>query len=54
MKTYETTPGFAVAKHRVPLAKIEISGGAAAEKLGRVLATTAGRPKQTSTFNSAL
>ncbi|WP_405391689.1 FxSxx-COOH protein [Streptomyces sp. NBC_01102] len=54
MKTYESTSTFAVAKSRVPLAKIEISSSAAAEKLGRVLSTTTGRPKQASTFNSAL
>ncbi|MEU5414970.1 FxSxx-COOH cyclophane-containing RiPP peptide [Streptomyces clavifer] len=54
MKTYESTPAFAVAKSRVPLAKIETSGSAAAEKLGRVLTTTTGRPKRVSSFNSAL
>ncbi|MEU4264944.1 MULTISPECIES: FxSxx-COOH cyclophane-containing RiPP peptide [Streptomycetaceae] len=54
MKIYEPTPRFAVANSRVPLAKIETSGSVAAEKMGRVLATTTGRPKQASTFNSAL
>ncbi|WP_326696748.1 FxSxx-COOH protein [Streptomyces sp. NBC_01754] len=54
MKTYESTPHFAVAKRRVPLAKIETSGGVAAAKMGRVLGAANGRPKQVSTFNSAL
>ncbi|MEU0304113.1 FxSxx-COOH cyclophane-containing RiPP peptide [Streptomyces sp. NPDC006175] len=54
MKTYESTPSFAVAKRRVPLAKIDASGSAAAEKMGRVLATAGGRPTQISTFNSSL
>ncbi|WP_069172325.1 FxSxx-COOH cyclophane-containing RiPP peptide [Streptomyces griseus] len=54
MKTYEIPQNFAVAKRRVPLAKIDASGSAAAEKLGRVLATAGGRPTQSSTFNSAL
>ncbi|MEU5715235.1 FxSxx-COOH cyclophane-containing RiPP peptide [Streptomyces sp. NPDC020403] len=54
MKTYESPQNFAVAKRRVPLAQIDVSGSAAAEKLGRVLATTSGRPTRSSTFNSAL
>ena len=55
MKTYEPSPSFAVAKKsRVPLAQIETSGSAAAEKVARVITTTGGRPSQTSTFNSAL
>ncbi|WNF26248.1 FxSxx-COOH cyclophane-containing RiPP peptide [Streptomyces sp. C11-1] len=55
MKTYESSPSFAVAKKsRVPLAKIEASDSAAALKLGRVFASTTGRSTQTATFNSAL
>ncbi|WP_411083701.1 FxSxx-COOH cyclophane-containing RiPP peptide [Streptomyces sp. cmx-18-6] len=55
MKTYESSPVFADAKKsRVPLAKIEISGGSAARKLGRVIPTATGRPARISTFNSAL
>ncbi|WP_406150345.1 FxSxx-COOH cyclophane-containing RiPP peptide [Streptomyces sp. NBC_01012] len=54
MKTYDSTPNFAVAKRRLPLAKIDASGSAAARKIGRVLATTGGRPTQISTFNSSL
>jgi len=54
VKTYESTPNFAVAKSRVPLAKIEASGSAAARKMGRVLATSGGRLTQISTFNSSL
>uniref|UniRef100_A0AAU3H3X6 FxSxx-COOH protein n=1 Tax=Streptomyces sp. NBC_01401 TaxID=2903854 RepID=A0AAU3H3X6_9ACTN len=54
MKTYESTPNFAVAKRRVPLAKIDASGSAAVKKMGRVLVTASGRPTQISTFNSSL
>ncbi|MFJ9623375.1 FxSxx-COOH cyclophane-containing RiPP peptide [Streptomyces sp. NPDC101181] len=55
MKTYESSPSFAVAKtSRVPLAKIEASDAAAAQKLGRVFVSTAGRSVRTATFNSAL
>ncbi|MEU5169299.1 MULTISPECIES: FxSxx-COOH cyclophane-containing RiPP peptide [Streptomyces] len=54
MKTYESTPNFAVAKRRVPLAKIDASGSAAARRMGRVLATADSRPTQISTFNSSL
>ncbi|MFC9946867.1 FxSxx-COOH cyclophane-containing RiPP peptide [Streptomyces pratensis] len=54
MKTYESTPDFAVAKRRVPLAKIEASGSSAARKMSRVLATAGGRPTEISTFNSSL
>ncbi|MEU0134429.1 FxSxx-COOH cyclophane-containing RiPP peptide [Streptomyces sp. NPDC006296] len=54
MKTYESTPEFAAAKRRVPLAKIDVSGGAAARKMGRVLAAASGRPTGISTFNSSL
>ncbi|GGZ19086.1 FxSxx-COOH cyclophane-containing RiPP peptide [Streptomyces nitrosporeus] len=54
MKTYESSPNFAPAKSHLPLAKIEASGSTAATKMGRVLATAGGRPKQISTFNSAL
>ncbi|MET9095027.1 MULTISPECIES: FxSxx-COOH cyclophane-containing RiPP peptide [Streptomyces] len=55
MKTYESSPLFADAKtRRVPLAKIDISGGSAARKLARVIPTATGRPSRISTFNSAL
>lgn len=55
MKTYESSPLFAVAKKsRVPLAKIDISGGSAARKLARVIPTDDGRTSRISTFNSAL
>ncbi|MER6101486.1 FxSxx-COOH cyclophane-containing RiPP peptide [Streptomyces sp. NPDC001832] len=55
MKTSESSLSFAVAKKdRVPLAKIDVRGTAAARKLGRVHAPSAGRPTQASTFNSAL
>ncbi|MEW1628200.1 FxSxx-COOH cyclophane-containing RiPP peptide [Streptomyces sp. NPDC089173] len=55
MKTYEPSPLFAVAKKsRVPLAKIDISGGSAARKLARVIPTADGRTSRISTFNSAL
>ncbi|MER5611585.1 FxSxx-COOH cyclophane-containing RiPP peptide [Streptomyces sp. NPDC002215] len=55
MNTSESSPSFAVAKKsRVPLAQIDVRGTAAARKLGRVHAVSAGRPTQASTFNSAL
>lgn len=55
MKTYETSPSFAIAKKsRVPLAEIDARGAEASRKLGRVFGTTTGRPTQTSTFSSAL
>ncbi|GGT23577.1 MULTISPECIES: FxSxx-COOH cyclophane-containing RiPP peptide [Streptomyces] len=55
MKTSESSLSFAVAKkNRVPLAEIDVRGTAAARKLGRVHAASAGRPTQASTFNSAL
>ncbi|MEU3976094.1 FxSxx-COOH cyclophane-containing RiPP peptide [Streptomyces bacillaris] len=55
MKTYESSPIFADAKKsRVPLAKIDLSGGQAARKLARVVPAADGRPPRISTFNSAL
>ncbi|MFF8436742.1 FxSxx-COOH cyclophane-containing RiPP peptide [Streptomyces bacillaris] len=55
MKTYESSPIFAYAKKsRVPLAKIDLSGGQAARKLARVVPAADGRPPRISTFNSAL
>ncbi|MEV1048841.1 FxSxx-COOH cyclophane-containing RiPP peptide [Streptomyces sp. NPDC049916] len=55
MKNYESSPSFAVAKtNRVPLAKIEVSDAAAAQKLGRVFVSTADRSTRAATFNSAL
>ncbi|MFJ8853962.1 FxSxx-COOH cyclophane-containing RiPP peptide [Streptomyces sp. NPDC102437] len=55
MNTSESSLSFAVAKKsRVPLAQIDVRGTAAARKLGRVHAVSAGRPTQASTFNSAL
>lgn len=55
VKTYETSPSFAIAKKsRVPLAEIDARGAEASRKLGRVFGTTTGRPTQTSTFSSAL
>nr|WP_202461715.1 MULTISPECIES: FxSxx-COOH cyclophane-containing RiPP peptide [unclassified Streptomyces] len=55
VKTYESSPLFADAKKsRVPLAKIDISGGSAVRKLARVIPADDGRPSRISTFNSAL
>ncbi|MDQ0797210.1 FxSxx-COOH cyclophane-containing RiPP peptide [Streptomyces sp. B1I3] len=55
MKTYETSPSFAIAKKsRVPLAEIDTRGPEASRKLGRVFGTAAARPTRTSTFSSAL
>lgn len=55
VKTYAFPSPFATAKiSRVPLSKIEATGGDAAEKLGRVITVPGGRPNKTSTFNSAL
>lgn len=56
MKTYESSPIFADAKKksRVPLAKIDLSGGQAARKLARVVPAADGRLPRISTFNSAL
>jgi FXSXX-COOH protein len=55
VNTSESSPSFAVAKkNRVPLAEIDVRGAAAARRLGRVHAASAGRRTQASTFNSAL
>lgn len=55
MKTYETSPSFAVAKKsRVPLAKIDTQGAETTRKTGRVIGTSVRRPVQSSTFSSAL
>nr|WP_202439680.1 FxSxx-COOH cyclophane-containing RiPP peptide [Streptomyces sp. SID8356] len=55
VKTYESSPTFADAKKsRVPLAKIDLSGGRAARKLARVVPAADGRLPRISTFNSAL
>ncbi|MFD6423547.1 MULTISPECIES: FXSXX-COOH protein [unclassified Streptomyces] len=55
MKTYAFPSSFATAKtSRVPLSKIEIAGGDAAEKLGRIVTVSGGRPNKASTFNSSL
>ncbi|MFH9612209.1 FxSxx-COOH cyclophane-containing RiPP peptide [Streptomyces pratensis] len=55
MKTYETSPSFAIAKKsRVPLAQIDARGADASRKIGRVFGTSTSRSTQTSTFSSAL
>lgn len=55
VKTYAFPSSFATAKtSRVPLSKIEIAGGDAAEKLGRIVTVSGGRPNKASTFNSSL
>ncbi|MCX4413262.1 FxSxx-COOH cyclophane-containing RiPP peptide [Streptomyces sp. NPDC053741] len=55
MKTYETSPSFAIAKKsRVPLTEIDARSTDASRKLGRVFGISTGRPLQTSTFSSAL
>ncbi|MEU1126376.1 FxSxx-COOH cyclophane-containing RiPP peptide [Streptomyces sp. NPDC005899] len=55
MKTYETSPSFAIAKKsRVPLAQIDTRGTEASRKLGRVFGATTGRSTRISTFSSAL
>ncbi|MET9809225.1 FxSxx-COOH cyclophane-containing RiPP peptide [Streptomyces halstedii] len=55
MKTYESSPSFAVAKKsRVPLAKIDTHGADTTRKTGRVIGTSTRRTVQSSTFSSAL
>jgi FXSXX-COOH protein len=55
VKTYETSPSFAIAKKsRVPLTEIDARSTDASRKLGRVFGISTGRPLQTSTFSSAL
>ncbi|MFG2431942.1 FXSXX-COOH protein [Streptomyces sp. NPDC048590] len=55
MKTYETSPAFAIAKKsRVPLAKIDARGADVSRKIGRVFGASTVRPMGTSTFSSAL
>ncbi|MFE4454747.1 FxSxx-COOH cyclophane-containing RiPP peptide [Streptomyces sp. NPDC056796] len=55
MKTYATSPSFAVAKKsRVPLTEIDARSADTSKKLGRVFGTSTGRPLQSSTFSSAL
>ncbi|GLF96166.1 hypothetical protein [Streptomyces yaizuensis] len=53
MNTQNTTPFTAVDQNRVPLDRLDVRTGEAAEKLARVLPTGL-EGRRVSTFNSAL
>ncbi|MDA5286317.1 FxSxx-COOH cyclophane-containing RiPP peptide [Streptomyces sp. NPDC054904] len=54
MNTSATPPTSTDRDRRVPLARIDVRGAAAAATLGRVLPSESGRHAQAPIFNSAL